>query len=74
MAKILAFSPYNEFTVPQLKNLTLNSFWFYKLAGGLPWTIIKTTSRSEYLKVLDSAHLGGTIFPFARFIAAQMKN
>jgi len=43
-------------------------------SGGYPWTIIPIEKRAAYMETLEEASVGGTILPFARFIATCMRH
>lgn len=49
-----------------LMNLMLTS-------GGYDWTIIRTESRSQYMKALDAASSEGDIKPFAKLVKQEME-
>ncbi|MBC7533159.1 MAG: Fic family protein [Oligoflexus sp.] len=44
------------------------------VTAGLPWTVIKLDKKREYFAALETAHSGGTILPFARFISNQIQS
>ena len=41
-------------------------------AGGYPWTVIRVSQRSAYMKALEAASVEGNIVPLANFIAQEM--
>lgn len=41
-------------------------------AGGHRWTVIRVSERAGYLSALEEASVGGTLQPFAEFVAAQV--
>lgn len=41
-------------------------------SGGYPWTVIRVSQRTEYMKALEIASVEGRITPLARFIAQEM--
>ena len=65
LVHIHPFSDGNGRTARFLMNVCL-------IAGGLPWTVIKTASRAQYVRALDAAHVDNDILPFAQFVYAQM--
>ena len=43
------------------------------IAGGYSWTVIRTNSRSEYMKALESASIDSNIVPFTKLVLSEMK-
>ena len=41
-------------------------------SGGYPWTVFGVGDRNEYMNALESASVGQTIEPFAKFVAARI--
>jgi hypothetical protein len=41
-------------------------------SGGYPWTVIRVSQRSAYMKALEAASVEGNIVPLAKFIAQEM--
>lgn len=41
-------------------------------SGGYPWTVIRLSERSTYMKALEAASVKGDIVPLAKFIAQEM--
>lgn len=41
-------------------------------SGGYPWTVVRVGRRTEYMKALEQASVGGEIGPLAKFIAEEM--
>jgi len=42
-------------------------------SGGYPWTVIRVTDRSVYLRALDSASIDMDINPFSAFVANRVR-
>ena len=47
----------------------MNVLWS---AAGYPWTIVRLTSRKEYLHALETASVNKNIIPFTRFLSDEM--